>query len=413
MHRNPIVATVLMAIGMLAASVTAGAQANKADAAFAPALKMERDGNHDGALQAYDRVFRDNNNKDKQLAAEALYRRGEYSWKRFGTTDAEKKRGLDDAFQSWKQLRDSLDKTDAGKRLTDPTADYPQGPLVALEAAIDKRNSTELNYKVIDSLVALTGRIPSLSYGFALILLAVVVKLLLLPLTKRQYGSMREMQKMQPLIKDLQKRFKGQELQKAQMELYKEHNVNPFAGCLPSLLQLPFLFWIFAAIRQYEIAFGKGTFLWIGSPLAKQYPGVVAKTLAEADVPLLTVYVITNYITMRMTPAQDPQQQEQQKMMALITSGMFFYMFLSYKWSSAFVLYWFALNLLSIWQQYVYVYKPHKERQLAVAPEAGGTTTSSGTSATSKNGGSSVPDSAPTTIARPQPARVRPRKKRK
>jgi YidC/Oxa1 family membrane protein insertase len=320
---------------------------------------------------------------------------------------------LDEAFQSWKQLRDSLGETDAGKRLFGATPIYPQGSFAALEDQIDKRNSHDLNYKVIDALVAATGRVPSFSYGFALVLLAVVVKVLLLPLTKKQYASMREMQRMQPLVKELQKHFKGTELQQKQMALYKEHNVSPFAGCLPSLLQLPFLFWIFAAIRQYEIAFGKGTFLWMGSSLADQYPGYVAKNLAQPDVPLLTLYVITNYITMRMTPAQDPQQQEQQRMMALITSGMFFYMFLSYKWSSAFVLYWFALNLLSIWQQYVYVYKPHKERQLAAGSQTGNGTSSAAPPPTSKNGGGSVSNSPPVIAARPQPTRVRPRKKRK
>jgi membrane protein insertase Oxa1/YidC/SpoIIIJ len=56
--------------------------------------------------------------------------------------------------------------------------------------------------------------------------------------------------------------------------------------------------------------------------------------------------------------------------MALMTSVLFFVMFIQYKWSSAFVLYWFALNLLSIYQQYEYIYKPHKARQSAEA--AGG-----------------------------------------
>jgi len=111
---------------------------------------------------------------------------------------------------------------------------------------------------------------------------------------------------------------------------------------------------------------------------------------------------------MRMTPAADPQQQQQQNSMALMTSGMFFYMFLSYRWSSAFVLYWLALNILSIWQTYEFVYKPHKER---MQKQAENTTTEP-----TKNGaGSAPPDAKKIAPAggQNQPTRVKPRKKKK
>jgi len=257
--------------------------------------------------------------------------------------------------------------------------------------------------------VRLTGKNPSYSYALALIILAVAVKLILLPFSKKQYKSQREMQQLQPLLKELQKKYKGTELNQKQMELYKEHGVNPFGGCLPLLFQMPFLIFIFQAIREYEPAFAKGKFLWIGSGLAKQNPHLFGGNLALPDVPLLVLYVLTNYVTMRMTPAADPQQQQQQSSMALMTSAIFFYMFLSYKWSSAFVLYWLALNLFSIWQTYEYVYKPHKER---MASGASPQPVPPAPPAARNGAGSDTSDAMPL-APRNQPTRVRPRKKKK
>ena len=99
--------------------------------------------------------------------------------------------------------------------------------------------------------------------------------------------AQREMQQLQPALKELQKSHKGAELSQKQMALYKEHGVNPFGGCIPTLFQLPFLIFIFTAIREYEPAFAKGTFLWVGSPLAAKYPHFFGGNLALPDVPLL------------------------------------------------------------------------------------------------------------------------------
>ncbi|MGC8667387.1 MAG: YidC/Oxa1 family membrane protein insertase [Chthonomonadales bacterium] len=380
---------------------------------FAKALKLEQEGKKEQALTEWVSIARAHRN-DPELAAEALYQAGLYAWRRFGTSYADKIRGQDQAVQLWKELDLEYPDTQAYRKLTAPLPGFPTGQLGQLEHEIDQRNSHDWKYQILNGLVVLTGRNPNYSYALALILLAVLVKLLLLPLTRKQYASMREMQRLQPLMKELQKKYKGAELNEKMMQLYKEHGVNPLAGCLPTLLQLPFLFLVFAAIREYELAFLKGKFLWIGSSLAQHgwrvfgY-NVIGRNLADPDVPLLAIYAFSNYVTMKLTPAQDPQQQQQQNMMAVMMSGFFFVMFLSYRWSSAFVLYWLALNAISIWQQYEYVYKPHKLR----AQEVG----LSGAGASSGNGAGSPPaaQSSPVaTAATPAaPTRVRPRKKKR
>ena len=89
------------------------------------------------------------------------------------------------------------------------------------------------------------------SYGLAIILLTLSVRVLLLPLSIKQTRSMREMQMIQPEIKRLQKKHKGdrQKLNQEMMALYKEHGVNPFGGCAPLLLQFPVLIALFYVVR--------------------------------------------------------------------------------------------------------------------------------------------------------------------
>jgi YidC/Oxa1 family membrane protein insertase len=90
------------------------------------------------------------------------------------------------------------------------------------------------------------------SYGWAIIALTLVVKLALHPLTRRQLRSMKEMQKLQPHLQALQRKFKDdpQRLNKEIMDLYRAHGVNPFGGCLPMLLQMPVLFALYRVLSD-------------------------------------------------------------------------------------------------------------------------------------------------------------------
>jgi YidC/Oxa1 family membrane protein insertase len=90
------------------------------------------------------------------------------------------------------------------------------------------------------------------SYGVAIILLTILVRVVLLPLTIRQTRSMQAMQSLQPKVKELQRKYKGnrQKLNEETMKLYKEHQVNPLGGCLPLLLQLPVFFALFSVLRS-------------------------------------------------------------------------------------------------------------------------------------------------------------------
>lgn len=99
-------------------------------------------------------------------------------------------------------------------------------------------------------LAAFYSVIPS--YGLAIILMTVAVRVVLLPLSIKQTKSMRGMQRIQPEVKKLQQKHKGdrQKLNEEMMKLYKEHGVNPFGGCLPLLLQLPVFIALYRVLLQ-------------------------------------------------------------------------------------------------------------------------------------------------------------------
>ena len=222
-------------------------------------------------------------------------------------------------------------------------------------------------YRIMDTLVKLTGRL-SYSYFFAILLISILVKLFLTPLSNKQYGSMKEMQKLQPLIQGLQAKHKNDKevLGRKMMELYKEHGVNPAAGCLPLLVQLPIMYLLYYMIRLYQYQFANGSFLWIGSSLAHQFPAYLGINLGQPDIPILLLYAGSMYITQRMTvtPTMDPQQAETQRMMAIMTPFMTTYFFLQYHLPSAFVLYYLIFNILSTAQQKYYMRKRAGELDL-------------------------------------------------
>lgn len=143
------------------------------------------------------------------------------------------------------------------------------------------------------------------SYGLAIILLTLTVKLVLHPLTRRQLRSMKEMQYLAPQMAELRERYKGdpQRMNVEVMNLYRAHKVNPFGGCLPLVLQIPILYALFAVFRRPDI-FNGATFL--GMPL-DQIP-----TLPRiASNPLLLIWPLlsglTTYFQQRMS-VTDPQQ---------------------------------------------------------------------------------------------------------
>jgi len=90
------------------------------------------------------------------------------------------------------------------------------------------------------------------NYGLSIIVFTIVVKMLMVPLTIKQMKSMKQIQEIQPKLKELQEKYKNdkEKLNIKTMELYKEHKANPFGSCLPLLIQFPIIIGLFAALRN-------------------------------------------------------------------------------------------------------------------------------------------------------------------
>lgn len=194
------------------------------------------------------------------------------------------------------------------------------------------------------------------SYGWALIVLALAVRVVMWPLSEIQFRSMAEMQKVQPLVKQLQAKYKSdpQVLNQQMMALYKEHNVNPLAGCVPMLIQMPILIGLFWAIQNQIGQFRNEHWLWIGSPISQQFPHFFATSLAVPDIFLLGLYVVSMYFTIRYgsPPSQDPQQAQTQKIMAFLSPAMIAFFGFRGQWASALYVYWLATNVFTVAQQF-------------------------------------------------------------
>jgi len=179
------------------------------------------------------------------------------------------------------------------------------------------------------------------SYGLAIILLTILIKIVLYPLTFKQMRSMVMMQQLAPKIKEIQERYKNkdpQQMQQKIMELYKEHNVNPMAGCLPLLVQMPILIALYRALLHFHYSDpAHAQFFWIKSLSQVGDPFYILPVLAGA----------TTFLQSRMTTnVSDPTQR-----MMLIIMPVFI------AWIATTVpaglgLYWVIFNAVGIVQQY-------------------------------------------------------------
>ncbi|MBC5824565.1 MAG: membrane protein insertase YidC [Candidatus Eremiobacteraeota bacterium] len=200
------------------------------------------------------------------------------------------------------------------------------------------------------------------NYGWSMLALAVIVRVGLAPLYLKQIKSGREMQALQPYVKRLQAKHKGdpKKLQEEQMALFREHGVNPLGGCLPLLAMLPVMWGVYHAIALNNDHFKNAHWLWIGSPLSQRFPQWMAHDLFSSDKILLLAYVVSMYFYTLVTPtaSADPQQKQMMKMQAIIMPVVL--LFIGKSWSAAFVLYWFGFNILTLLQQWYVMRMPSR-----------------------------------------------------
>ena len=314
------------------------------------------------------------------------------------------------------------------------------------------------------------------SYGLAIILLTLVTRVILLPLSIKQTRSMREMAVIQPEIKKIQAKYKGnrQKMNEEMMGLYKEHGVNPFGGCLPLLMQFPILIGLFYVIRTPLAYLGYrkeevgGIVEWIprnlggfmetlqGSSLASEltdhalrvnqflslrldcYPSQVLSSQPSNAVnvdcgsgiasfipyaALILFMGFTTYYQQKQMQARnaDSPQAQQMQMIGRIMPLML--MVFAYNFPTGVVLYWVTTNLWTIVQQRIILAAaplptPGANGKAKAKPAAGGGALKAGSGPQTKS--KPAPDGsrdkpkqqAPTGASKPHPSSKKKKKRR-
>lgn len=227
----------------------------------------------------------------------------------------------------------------------------PKDFTVLKAAGYNLEKSIDLGWVILEPLSVLMLNVLNFlyngvkNYGLAIIIMTILVKLALWPLTQKSFASMQAMNKIQPHMKKLQEKHKGEpeKLQQEMMKLYKEFNVNPFGGCLPSLLQLPIFFALFATLSN-AIELRGASFLWIHD---LSLPDTIM-ALGPLPINILPILMGLTMIWQQLqTPTATTDQTQKMMMyfMPIIMTALF------YGFPAGLTLYWFVFNLLTIGQQ--------------------------------------------------------------
>ena len=186
------------------------------------------------------------------------------------------------------------------------------------------------------------------NYGVAIILLTILVRILFWPLTHKSTIGMRKMQEIQPLLKEIQAKYKGnpQRLQQETWQLYRDHKVNPLSSCLPMLVQIPVFFALFVVLRG-AVELRYAPFLWIDD--LSQPEALFASWFPFGGLNILPILMAA---TMALQSALTPSagDRSQQRMMMVFMPLMMLVMF--YNFASALSLYWTLSQVMSIAQMW-------------------------------------------------------------
>ena len=174
------------------------------------------------------------------------------------------------------------------------------------------------------------------NYGWAIVLIAILMKIVFTPLTLKSLKSMEKLKEMQPKIKALQKIYKDdpERLNKEIMNLYKEYGINPFSGCLPMLLQLPII-WALYQVLKVSIDFRQASFIfWI-------------KDLSYKD-PYYILPILWGLTSILQSLIQSQPQDKSSRFLGLVMPIIF--VFILFNLPSGISLYWLVFNILSIFE---------------------------------------------------------------
>ena len=192
----------------------------------------------------------------------------------------------------------------------------------------------------LTALYSLTEMLGVPGYGLAIILLTILIKILLYPLTKKQIESTKAMQRIQPQMKKIQEKYKDNQQLMGQklMELYKKEGANPMSGCLPMLAQMPILMGMYYTLYNFNYGNAQPSFLWVPH-LSNPDPTYVLPFLSAA----------TTYLMQKTMSTGNADANPQMKIMMTIMP--IFIGWISLNFPAGLVLYWVINNVVQMLQQ--------------------------------------------------------------
>ncbi len=200
--------------------------------------------------------------------------------------------------------------------------------------------------QILNFFYALTKSIGLPNYGLAIILLTIVIKMFLYPLSVKQMRSLKITQQLQPKIKEVQEKYKKdpQKAQAAVMEIYKQYGANPLSGCLPLLIQMPIFVALYQTLYKFPFAVkAHATFLY--NPNWNFWIHSLSAPDKYLIMPVLAA--VTTFALQKMTTNMQDQTQKTMLYIMPVFIG-----FITYKLPSGLGLYWVVTNIVGGIQQY-------------------------------------------------------------
>jgi len=224
---------------------------------------------------------------------------------------------------------------------------------------------------ILNLLIFLYNTVSFRDMGVAIILLTIVIRVVLWPLSQKSIKAQKELQDLQPKINAMKEQFKDDKQAQAlkTMELYKEHKINPFSSCLPLLIQLPFLIAVFQVFRD---GITKKLFLvypFIQKPESVNTIAFGFLDLSQKNVYLAVLAGLAQFWQARMMLSRRPEIKspgaKDEDMAAMMNKQMMYFMpvitiFIGLSLPGGLTLYWFVLTILTALQQ-LYVLKKHNK----------------------------------------------------
>lgn len=220
---------------------------------------------------------------------------------------------------------------------------------------------------ILNLVVLLYNIVPGHDLGVAIILLTVIIKLLLLPLSKKSIKSQKALQDLQPKLDEIKRKYanKKEEMSRAMMDLYKNNKVNPFSSCLPLIIQLPFLIAVFRVFRN---GFGNGA-LDLVYPFISRPESINTITLGFFDLSQRSIILAVlagaaqfwqSKMMVTKPPAIKTPGAKDENMMSMMNKQMMYMMpaftvFIALSFPAGLALYWFITTVLTgIQQKYLF-----------------------------------------------------------